>query len=348
MKILFRVDSSTQIGTGHLMRCLTLADVLQKKGSDVSFICRELPGNGCSFIEKKGYRVNRISYVGSDETMSKDAQATTAVLKQAGLVNWLIVDHYGLDFRWEERIRALCNKIMVIDDLADRRHDCDLLLDQNLYEAMEKRYDHLLPGTSAKLLGIQYALLRPEFAATRKLVVPRHGTVRRILVFFGGSDPTNETAKTLDAIRLLGRDDIAIDVVIGEAHPHKDEIRNACNRLKQVTFYCQVDNIAEIMAKADLSVGAVGSATWERFCLGLPTITIIIADNQQRLANDLCNQGLLICLGNYRTVTARMIKEQLSSLMSSPGQLINMQQATMGLVDGEGANRVAANIMNAS
>jgi len=226
MKIFVRADASVQIGTGHVMRCLTLADELRGRDAEIVFVCREFAGNLCGYIEEKGYVVHRLPVsdapdqgVGADlkhaawlgaDWQTDGGQVEEIIKRLAAPLDWLIVDHYALDERWEEYLRPYVKKIMVIDDLADRAHDCDLLLDQNFYENLESRYDGLVSAWCKKLLGPKYALLRPEFREARKNLRKRDGHVKRIMIFFGGSDPANETTKALEAIRMLKRPDIAV------------------------------------------------------------------------------------------------------------------------------------------
>ncbi|MFH1884106.1 MAG: UDP-2,4-diacetamido-2,4,6-trideoxy-beta-L-altropyranose hydrolase, partial [Planctomycetota bacterium] len=227
---IIRADASGQIGTGHVMRCLTLADELRGRGAEVIFVCREFAGNLCGYIEEKGYIVHRLpvsndqehdfesnlkhaSWLGAD--WQTDARQVEEVFKDLDThLDWLVVDHYALDEKWEGYLRPYVKKIMVIDDLADRAHDCDLLMDQNFHENLESRYDGLVPPGCIKLLGPKYAALRPEFREVRKNLRKRDGHVKRIMIFFGGSDPTNETAKTLEAMYMLNRPDVAVDVVV--------------------------------------------------------------------------------------------------------------------------------------
>lgn len=316
MNVVFRVDASNQIGSGHIMRCLTLACELAGKGAQCHFICAELPGNMIDYLNSKGFPVHVIfcPELAEDEAENKkfdhlqllrdkkltDAGETIKIIENiiAGkdYVDLLIVDHYSLDREWEQLLRACAGKIMVIDDTADRAHDCDILLDQNLYENMEARYEGLVPDTCIKLLGPQYALLRPEFREARKSLRQRDGTVNRILVFMGGADPTNETAKALEAIKMLNRPEIVTDVVVGSSNSHRTEIKAMCDNMPNTNFYCQVENMAELMVKADLAIGGGGSTTWERCCLGLPVIIITIANNQIEPSLHLLKIGAILDL----------------------------------------------------
>jgi UDP-2,4-diacetamido-2,4,6-trideoxy-beta-L-altropyranose hydrolase len=250
--------------------------------------------------------------------------------------SWLIVDHYGLDRRWEERLRPLVKSILVIDDLADRPHDCDLLLDQNLGGDRAGRYDKLVPARCRRLIGPRYALLRREFRDARAGLRGRDGSLRRILVFFGGSDPSGETLKTLDALTVLNRKDLAVDVVVGASNPRQDEVRSRCAALPNTAFHSQISTMAALMAQADLAVGAGGTANWERCFLGLPAITIIIAGNQQASTDALAAAGAVRNLGRSEDVTRDHIAAALNEMIASPALLRGMSErafAVMGEAD---------------
>jgi UDP-2,4-diacetamido-2,4,6-trideoxy-beta-L-altropyranose hydrolase len=348
MQVVIRTDASIQIGTGHVMRCLTLADRLRQKGASVNFVCREHAGHLCELIHQQGYTVLRLPFSLQTtsqmnekktyehwlgDTWEADADQTTDIISRAcDHIDLLIVDHYAIDIRWEQRIRRFVKKIMVIDDLANRPHDCDILLDQNLYDNMGDRYRGLVSEHCIKLLGPRYALLREEFQAARTNAKVKNGAVQRILVFFGGSDPTNETKKALEAITSLKRMDITIDVVVGMSNSHKDQIASLCSKMPNTNFYCQIDHIAELMAKADLALGAGGATTWERCFLGLPAITITTADNQIEITEAAAKAGAIIYLGHYSEISPRVMAEALSQLLQSPESLSRMSNAGMEIM----------------
>lgn len=346
MDVYIRVDASVVIGAGHVMRCLTLADQLRRRGAQVSFLCREFPGNLCNLIVAKGYRVWRLpfspdtavtaeqnTWLGAD--WRQDAQEVRALLARHP-VDWLVVDHYAIDRRWEVAVRDVARRIMVIDDLANRVHDCDILLDQNLFRDMEKRYDGLVPERCRRLLGPRYALLRPEFWVVRRHVAPRDGIVRRLLVFFGGSDPTNETAKALAAIKILGRPDLSVDVVTGTINPRQDEIKRLCAALPGVNFHCQVADMATLMARSDLALGAGGTATWERCCLGLPALTVVVAANQAEVTAALTEVGAVYNLGWHEQVTPQGVADALTQVMAAPALLRHMSRQAFAVMSGGG------------
>ena len=349
MNITFRTDSSLQIGSGHVMRCLTLADELRQRGADIMFVCREFPGNMIALIAAKGYPVVRLAqaeaeYAEAPEdpahaawlgvTWQQDAAETITAVGDTK-PEWLIIDHYAIDCRWELLLRSQVSKIMVIDDIADRSHDCDLLLDQNLYEGMETRYDTLVPKSCQKLLGPKYALLRPEFAAARKNLRQRDGQVKRVLVFFGGVDPTNETEKTLQALAGINDRQFDVDVVVGGGNLHKEQINKICAANDGFHYHCQVDNMAELMAAADLAIGAGGATTWERCFLGLPSIVLVLAKNQKQAAEYLATLELLILLGDARKVSPKDIADAIGLFAKKQQLLLQLSHNSSMLFDGK-------------
>ncbi|MCX6827208.1 MAG: UDP-2,4-diacetamido-2,4,6-trideoxy-beta-L-altropyranose hydrolase [candidate division Zixibacteria bacterium] len=347
MRIVIRADSSLKIGTGHVMRCLTLAEQLRNNDSDVAFVCRELPGNIISLIKTRGYRVHCLPYKESsvidDPQGNKhwdwpaiekefDAAQTENILKNIEYESdWLVVDHYALNWKWEIKMRPHVNHLMVIDDLADRKHDCDILLDQNYFEQRESRYNDLVPKPCRLLLGPKYALLRSEFIEIRKNLRHRDGHVRRILIFFGGSDLSNETGKAMEAIASLERSDLAVDVVLGISNPHKKEIMNRCRAMQNVVCHYQVDNMAQLMSDADLAIGAGGTTTWERLYLGLPSIIAVLAENQREVTEALTQRGVVWNLGKSSEIKTVDIARLVALAMTEPVTLQRMRQMGQSL-----------------
>jgi UDP-2,4-diacetamido-2,4,6-trideoxy-beta-L-altropyranose hydrolase len=351
-RIVIRVDASQVIGSGHVMRCLTLADELGRLGAEVTFVCREHLGNLIGMIEDKGYAVVRLQSPPDRYSPSvgdvphaawlgvnweQDANETMVALGRARF-EWLVVDHYALDRCWEKALRSHADRIMVIDDLADRPHECDLLLDQNLYRNMESRYSGLLSDGCVTLLGPRYALLRREFLEARRELPQRDGSVKNVLVFFGGTDFSNQTEKALEALKTIAAH---VDVVVGPINPNRDRIRSICDGRKNTVFHYNTNEMARIMAEADLCVSSGGSSTWERCVLGVPSIVISVADNQDELTNWGARHGLYIFLGKADSVSVEMLSGTLKLAMSSPAMLAHFTDAGLRLVDGRGGQRVA-------
>ncbi|MDR6224327.1 UDP-2,4-diacetamido-2,4,6-trideoxy-beta-L-altropyranose hydrolase [Desmospora profundinema] len=344
MYVLIRTDSSTEIGTGHTMRCLTLAESLQKMGASVGFICRDGPGNMNHLVEKRGFTVHRLPPIHFErkrlEWNDSDAEESLAILKKQPAIDWLIVDHYALDWRWEQSMRAYANKIMVIDDLANRRHDCDLLLDQNLHREMQTRYQPWMVRDCRLLTGPRYALLRPQFYVQRQKLKKHDGLVRRIHICFGGSDPTNQTLKALKAVTSLRANQWEVDVVVGRANPYKEEVKRACSHIPGASFFSHVEEMAALMAEADIAIGGGGSSIWERCCLGIPSLIISIADNQTEVSQMCHDQQIIAYLGRQERVTSHQIKLELKRLTEDRKALLALRTRALAAVDGLGATRV--------
>ncbi len=349
MNITFRTDASLQIGSGHVMRCLTLADELRQRGADTTFVCREHPGNLIGLIEEKGYPVIRLQqpkaeYVATTGDVAHAAwlgvswqqdAAETITAVQDIRPQWLIVDHYAICHQWEEKLRPYIGKIMVIDDLADRPHDCNILLDQNLFQDMDTRYDRLVSANCKKLLGPGYALLRPEFLTARNNLRQRDGQVRRVLVFCGGVDPTNTTEKALQALARCEDQQFEIDVVVGAGNPHKERIKSFCTAYGGFHYHCQVSNMAELMVKADLAIGAGGATTWERCFLGLPSLVFILAENQRQSVQYLASLGVIISLGEAENVSVEIIYQALQLVVNNNNKCIEMSMQSLKIINSE-------------
>ena len=315
MRVMFRCDASAEIGSGHVVRCLTLADGLARRGALVSFVCRPQPGDLVSFIERSGYRVQRLD---SDRPDWASDAAETARLAREQAVDWLVVDHYLLDARFEERFQLAGVKVLAIDDLADRPHACDLLLDQNLCREPASRYLGLIPTSCRALLGPRYALLRPEFSLARRQLRERRGECRRLLISFGGSDPTQETAKALAALELLDDHGLLLDVVVGGSNPQAGALRDACAALPGCSFHYQVDTMAKLMSRADLALGSGGATTWERCFLGLPSLTVVVAANQRLTTEAVALAGATWNLGWHAELSPRTLADRIALLLGAP------------------------------
>lgn len=362
MHIAIRVDASVQIGTGHLMRCLTLANQIKHLNGEVVFICRHLPESLATLVEQNGHTVRRLlpvplinttDLVDSDSnenlpshahwlhaTWQQDAYATKEILHEIGELEYLVIDHYALDARWESALRPYVSKIMVIDDLADRQHDCNLLLDQNIHDGMDHRYTNLVPSNCQLLLGPKYALLRNEFAIWQSSAKIRSSGLKRLLVFFGGSDLENMTQLALNAIKKNISPLPIVDVVIGATNPHRQSIESFCANNENFYSHYQIENFASLMTVADLSIGAGGSTTWERCVLGLPALVVAIAENQISIAQATHNQGCLFYLGESKNITEATINHALKRYIDEPVLLSEMSIKALELADAFGCQRV--------
>lgn len=349
MMIAFRVDSSLEIGSGHVLRCLTLANQLKEIGHEVSFICRDLPGNLIDYVEVQGFQVYGLRNGNKqngckveehlthsswlDVSWKDDVKETIIRLQQIGNdIDWLIADHYAIDIHWEKEVRPYVKKIMIIDDLADRSHDCDLLLDQNLYENMELRYKGLVADSCTLLLGPQYVLLRPEFRQAREHIRPYNGEVKRIFVFFGGSDPTNETMKAFETIKQIDCPDITVDVVVGQSNPYREKVKEICASRKNTNYYCQIPYLAELMVNADLAIGAGGVTMWERCFLGLPSIVVAVAKNQEESVKAAAAKEVIWNLGWYESISKTMLANAIIKMLNNSMILTEMSNKARSLM----------------
>lgn len=359
MNIAFRVDGSSQIGTGHVMRCLTLADALRKKGAQCTFVSRPHPGHLLNLVAQRGHKAlalgepqanfnalpNLAHAMWLGTSWPDDAEQTKHAL--AGqTMDWLVIDHYALDARWEQALRPQAKRIMVIDDLADRPHDCDLLLDQNWNGATNYlRYDHLVTSHTEMLLGPKYALLNPAYAELRALLPQRDGIVRRVLVFLGGSDPTNQTARVIKAMMEPSLQYLALDVVIGVNHPEPSSIADLVKERHNTVLYQNLPGLACLMEKADLMIGAGGSTTWERMSLGLPSLVIGVADNQLLTNKALHSAGYINFLGHMKDVTVSQIVAAVRQAVDSPETMKQQSQLIKQLVSAAGVACVCNRIL---
>jgi len=364
VSVIFRVDSSIQMGVGHVMRCLSLADSLQKEGHSVSFICRKHKGNIIALIEKKGYFVFKLrgsqqvlTSLGSDgyedlfhagwlgATQVEDAHECSDYIALKS-VDYLIVDHYAIDYRWQMHLKPYCKRLVVIDDLADRKHDCDLLLDQT-YARAAKDYLPLVPDDCLLLLGAQYALLRPEFAHWREYSLNRRvkPELERLLITMGGVDPDNVTGDILAVLeRCALPKETIITVVVGATAPHLASVKKQVNKMSVLTeLKINVSNMAELMANSDLAIGAAGATTWERATVGLPSITLCLAENQKQIAFSLQKQGLAIVITDKRTLTGHL-RAVLGDIQQDIDMLSKLSVLSRKITDGSGVWRVVKHL----
>lgn len=351
MNVVIRTDASARIGLGHLARCRTLAMALRDQGATVRFICRAHSGHQIAALRADGFDVASLPAPPYQDAADGDYAAWLGVPQDQDAVetlaalsavppDWLIVDHYGLDTCWELALRPHVDRILVIDDLASRRHDCDLLLDQNYAPTGVSRYQGLLPPAARTLLGPAYALLRPEYAQHRRILRTRDGQVRRVLVFFGGTDPINLSGCALSALSDPALDHLEVDLVIGANHPQRKALTAQAAARPGTRVHGLRPHLADLMDAADLAIGAGGATTWERCCLDLPSLVVSLAENQRSVCEALAAAGLIQFLGECDQVTSADLHAAVIELVNSPERLIALSKAAAALVDGLGAARV--------
>ncbi len=334
MRIIFRVDASVQIGSGHLMRCLTLAEAVRERGAQTYFICRERAG---SLIPLLGQREMPVRVLTPSQIPPvEDAKQTVEALN-GNEPDWLVVDHYDLGIDWENQLRPHVGRLLVIDDLARRHHECDVLLDQNYSEEDERRYAEFVAPTCKVLAGPRYALLRKEFRVMREQLGPRAHRLNRIMVFFTAGNDQGETLKAMRGIELFGKAEM-VDVVVGQANPDNVEIRARCAELRW-EFHCQVDYMPKLIARADVVIGAGGSSNWERCALGVPALVAILADNQAPVVHALARAGVIRSLGWSQNLQPADYRNALLAL--NRDCLAAMTEKSLALVDARGTERMA-------
>lgn len=360
MHVAFRTDASLQIGTGHVMRCLTLADALREQGAQCTFLCRPHTGHLLALVAKRGHKVLALSepranfnappepahaaWLGT--SWADDAEQTIHAL--AGqTVDWLVVDHYALERRWEQALRANTRRIMVIDDLADRLHDCDILLDQTFGRAAGD-YDALVPTNCHLLSGSHYALLRPEFDALRSYSLQRRvrPTLRDLLITMGGVDKDNATGLALQALRTCQLPvNCRITVVMGATAPRLDDVRRQAQDMPWPTrVQVGVRNMAQLMADSDLAIGAAGSTSWELCCLGVPNLLVCTAANQRTVIATLTSANATVKLDRAALSQPDGVpfRAQFEKLVD---KLEAYSEAAARITDGCGALRVSAHLL---
>jgi UDP-2,4-diacetamido-2,4,6-trideoxy-beta-L-altropyranose hydrolase len=358
MKVAFRVDASGQIGTGHLARCLTLANHLRRFGADTRFLCRAPSPYLADQITSLGHALIALAPpmtaleasqldlahglwlgVSQEQDIAESLDALDAK------VDLLVVDHYGIDYRWQNQMREAAGLLMVIDDLADRRHECDLLLDQNIYNiGATGRYAKLAPARCEMLLGPDYALLRPEFCIPPKRE-SRAG--QRINIFLGGTDPDGGTLWALEAVAPLCNETLRVDVIVGGSNPHQPAIRAACADLPAATLHVQSNEIARLFTIADLAIGAGGSACLERCNRGLPQILTSFAQNQRLTCDAFARAGVALNVGDMDRLSPAGLRATVVSLLANQKQLREMGDRGRSVVDGKGTQRVAEKVAEA-
>lgn len=348
--VIIRTDASHKIGSGHVMRCLTLADDFQFHGFLVHFICNTVEGHMGNYINERGYPVYLLEDGSRDPThVVNDINGTIQVIQQVGRPRWLIVDHYALDEQWERSVRAFTEKLMVIDDLADRMHEADVLLDQNASESGSRKYEGLVNKDCQLLIGPSYLLLRPSFYHERAKYRHRSGRMRRILLFFGGSDNTNETEKAIEAIHQLGRKDLQVDIVVGRSNIRIEMIKGLCAHSENFTLHIQVENMAGLISAADFALGSGGVAMWERCFLGLPSSVTTVADNQVDSVEFAARKGVIWHLGWHKQINSGHYADILNRALDHPHQLLAMSCTAlelMGSEAGQTRSRLVSTIMN--
>ncbi len=352
MKLLIRADASSEKGSGHVMRCLALAEQLRSNASDIHFVCRHLQGNLQKSIEQAGFRCSLLAVDDANGLQqsktnaivdplldqARDARLTTAATDS---VDWLIVDNYEIDSCWEQAMRPVCRRILVIDDLVNRAHDCDILLDQTFGRKAEQYRPHVA-NDCVVLTGTDYALLRPEFAAQRSAALARRAelhAVHTVLVSMGGSDPENKTCEVVSTLaESTFADRLDVTVATGAQYAHSSASLFAqADSFAGFSFEKNVSNMAVLMTAADIAIGASGTTSWERCCLGLPALIYVYADNQRDVAQSLQAAGATL---RWRSLSELL--QNLQEMMQNAPLYQSAVTAAFDICDGQGVDRVVS------
>lgn len=353
MDIVIRTDASVLIGSGHVMRCLVLAQELHQQGHNVRFACRRQPGHSIDFILAKGFKVLELIEPDSELIPKNTADYAawlqvswnvdaSSFINETVSADLVIVDHYSINKDWQRRIRDhLGCKIFVIDDLV-REHDADIILDQTLLRTPQEY--QLANATSQLLMGCDFALLNPIFSRYREkaLDLTAFSSIVNILVTMGGIDQPNATLSVLRALSLSPQN-IKVTVLLGNKAPHYQHVKSFCEDCAWITHIDFVDNMAHLMLQHDIAIGAPGSTTWERACLGIPSVIIPIAENQLTISQRMVAANAAISINVEHIGTELLIAVDRIKTMYGAFKATNL-----GMCDGLGVKRVVSNITSLS
>ena len=358
LEVLVRVDSSYQIGSGHVVRCLTLAKELREKGARVRFVSRPHEGNVLDLVKEQLFELHLLDIDGGTNeeplmygdwlggSQNRDAELCENIIKKhfQSSPDWIIVDHYSLSSLWERRLGD-GSRIFVCDDLADRVHDCDLLLDST-HGRPKTDYAGLVPHDCQILAGSSYAILRDEFdvdaqsiLSIRKKSIGRE--IKRILVMMGGTDHTNISMRVLRSLNELNIS-ATVTVVLGKTAPYIDEVREFCSSTVGYELIVGTNEVSKIMMDHDICIGAAGTSSWERCALGLPSALVVFAENQRLIAANLEGSGAI------RYLPTDFDKEELQEtirLIFEEDTYLKMVSNCLSICDGRGVSRICRELM---
>jgi UDP-2,4-diacetamido-2,4,6-trideoxy-beta-L-altropyranose hydrolase len=339
--LIIRADASVQIGMGHVMRCIALAQVWQDQGGDVTFL---------SYCDSEALR-QRIIDEGFDlipiekpHPDPHDLSYTLDVFEQLKTQNselrtWVVIDGYHFTPHYHEAIRENGYRLLVIDDMAHLDHyHADILLNQNIH-ASSLHYS--CDRDTVKLLGCEYVLLRKEFLKYKgwRREIPEKA--KKILVTMGGADPDNVTLKVIRALNSLNDPYLEVKIVAGPANPNINNLERELYLLP-FTFHllANVSNMPELMAWADVAISAGGSTCWEIAFMGLPSLIITLADNQDGIAEGLGEAGAGIDLGWHENISIKQCTKALKEILQDKNKMSRLSEQGQKLVNGKGSQKV--------
>ena len=335
-RVAFRIDASANSGTGHLARCATLAKELARRGAQIVTTLSTEAEHYRGWLESEGMAVRRMP---DDSRLSpqQDAQRFLKSTADDGSFDWIVVDHYGLGDTWESAVRERTRRILAMDDFPARKHDCDLLVDQNLRSA--ESYAPYVPSSARVLAGTRFALLRDEFATLHIADRRRRDAIQTVLVCFGGADSRDHTSAAVEALQPLAKS-LRVTVVLGAANAHRANVVTACRTLPNHEILATPPNLPTLLAASDLVIGAGGTMTWERACVGVPTIAVGIAANQVDVLQRLLEDGYALGIPEMFEPDVAAIRALVVTALRSPAMVAGMARRALTLVDGKGARRV--------
>lgn len=336
-RIAFRLEASAPIGGGHAMRCLSLAKALADRGAECLFLVN---GEAASVVPALAGIACRV--------VEPAPEAAVAAVRAAWPdgADAAVCDLYRWTAPEEQAFAAVARRLLVIDDLAAAPHHCDLLLNQN-FGTDPAGYDGLLPPGCRRLAGLDYALLRPDFVALRPAALERRRDVRRadtILVSLGLTDVGGITGRVCAALATIP-DFARAEVVLGPVAPSIDRVRAIAAADPRFRCHVGLDDMARAMLEADAAIGAMGSSSWERCCLGLPTLAVTLADNQRPTAQALAESGIVTLAGDAAALDDAALRAAIAAFLGDTEGLRRLSRASAALCDGLGAGRVAAALL---
>lgn len=334
--LLMRVDSSVEIGTGHAMRCLALAQGWRDAHGRVSVVTAEMLPAVQERFEREGLETIPLAV---EPGSTADAAATAALARDRDAA-WVAVDGYRFGGAYQETIRAGGSRLLVFDDYGHAgEYSADLVINQNA-SASERLYRHRAPHTRL-LLGPRYVVLQRTFRSRKPREDPPPAEARNLLVTMGGVDPKNATGRVLRELERAGLRGVRVQVVAGSSHLHRSEVEAAATASPlEVRVERDPPDMAEIMAEADLAIAAAGTTSWELAYLGVPSLLLAVADNQRDVAQSLDRAGAARSLGSYDGLTEDAIARAARELAQAPTVRGEMSRRARALVDGQGVPRV--------
>ncbi|HEY2710520.1 MAG TPA: UDP-2,4-diacetamido-2,4,6-trideoxy-beta-L-altropyranose hydrolase [Caulobacteraceae bacterium] len=341
-RILFLADAGPEVGGGHVMRCLTLARALIERGADCAFVESI---NATPILRNFGWPAQTVLAM-TDAPDLAALVAYAATFAEQIEADVVVVDHYGAGLAEEEALRVNGRRIVVVDDLANRQHASDLLIDPG-YARRRDDYDGLTPPDCAVLVGPAHALVRPEFAGARRRALSRraqHAEVRRGLIALGLTDVGGVTARVVKAlINVL--DDVRLDIVLTRNAPSLPILEEMARADRRLRLCIDTSEMASLMADADIAIGAGGSSTWERAAVGLPTATVILADNQRQMVERMAHAGLTVAVDAADPEFETQIRLCWNALVGDSDLRWRLAERSAELCDGNGVERVADAIL---